>query len=114
MSGAVATLMWRSEALAPAIASRTSRISMSPVASVRVVPANRAGARVRDGPSARIDQEQGLAVLDGLSVVDQDAHDAPPDFGLDLVHQLHGLDDADGLAEIDLRVHLDVRIGVGR
>jgi hypothetical protein len=38
-----------------------------------------------------------LAVFDGLGVFDEDALDGTGDFGLDLVHHLHGLDDAYGL-----------------
>src|SRR5689334_2298756 len=44
------------------------------------------------------DQEQRLAVLDRLPVLHQDRLDGTRHVGLDLVQQLHGLDDAQGLA----------------
>jgi hypothetical protein len=40
--------------------------------------------------------KEGLAVLDGLAIFDKDAGDGAAHLGLDLVHDLHGLDDADG------------------
>src|ERR1051325_4321425 len=46
------------------------------------------------------DLEQRLAVLDGRAVVDQDRGDRAGDGGLDLVHQLHPLHDAQHLAQI--------------
>src|SRR5207247_11199971 len=51
------------------------------------------------GRSVRgIDQEQRLAVLDRVSVLDEDLHDPTARFRLDLVHQLHRFDDAEDLA----------------
>src|SRR5258706_324707 len=44
------------------------------------------------------DDEQGLAVFDGLAVLHQDCLDHARGVGLDLVHQLHRFDDADSLA----------------
>src|SRR5919106_4976208 len=48
-----------------------------------------------------VDEEQGLAVLHRLSALDQDSGDAPGHLGLDLVHELHRLDDAEDLALLD-------------
>ena len=48
-----------------------------------------------------------LAELDRLTVLAEDLDDRPGDVSLDLVHQLHGLDDAQGLAVSDLRARLD-------
>src|SRR5437762_879323 len=61
------------------------------------------------------DLEQRLAVLDRRAVVDEDRRDRPGDIGLDLVHQLHRLDDAKHMALVDLVVDRDVvrRVGVG-
>src|SRR5689334_22728768 len=66
--------------------------------------------------SSGLDLEQRLAVLDGRAVLDQDADDRARDVGLDLVHQLHRLDDAQHLALLDLvverRVRRRVRVGL--
>src|SRR6185436_13246061 len=60
------------------------------------------------------DLEQRLTVLDRGSVLDEDCDDRAGDLGLDLVHQLHRLHDAQHLAFLDLLVHRDVvrRIGI--
>src|SRR5262245_29461955 len=44
------------------------------------------------------DQEQRLAILHRLAVLDQDRLDRAGDVAFDLVQQLHRLDDAEGLA----------------
>src|SRR6478735_8900932 len=59
------------------------------------------------------DLEQRLAVLDRLSVLDEDLHDRAFDLRLDLVHQLHGLDDAEHLALLDARADVDEGRRVG-
>src|SRR4051794_2485597 len=61
-----------------------------------------------------IDQEEALAVLDRLPVLDQDRLERPGSVGFDLVQQLHGLDDAERLALGDRLAHLDERWGAGR
>src|SRR5690606_38075312 len=45
--------------------------------------------------SVRLYAEEDLPVLDGLAVVDEHLFDHPGRLRLDLVHQLHGLDDAE-------------------
>src|SRR5712692_611731 len=45
----------------------------------------------------RLQQEQGLAKLDGLGIVDEDLDDAAAELGVDLVHQLNGREDAEGV-----------------
>src|SRR3954467_11275560 len=60
---------------------------------------------------SRGDLEQRLTVLDRRAVVDENGDDRAGDVGLDLVHQLHRLDDAEHLALVDLLVDGDV---VGR
>ena len=47
---------------------------------------------------AEFDHEEGLVVFDGLGVLEENLHDAARDLALDFVKELHGLDDADGLA----------------
>src|SRR5215475_13042395 len=46
---------------------------------------------------SRNDLEQCLSVLDGCTVIDEDRGDRARDVGLDLVHELHRLHDAQDL-----------------
>src|ERR1700694_4224907 len=55
-----------------------------------------------------IDPEQNLAELDRLTVLDRDLSNHSGDLRLDLVHDLHRLDDADGLSRAHPVPHLDV------
>src|SRR3990172_6292071 len=57
------------------------------------------------------DEEKRLTVFDRLAVFDQDRLDHARGVGLDLVHQFHRLDDADGLTLFDRLSDLDERIG---
>src|SRR5215475_14181208 len=57
--------------------------------------------------SDRLDAEQRLPELHRLPVLDQDLGDLPRLVGLDLVHQLHRLNDAEDLALLHHRAHLD-------
>src|SRR3972149_3675956 len=50
---------------------------------------------------AGLHEEERLAALDGLGVLDEDLQDAARHLGLDLVHELHRLDDAEGLPLLD-------------
>src|SRR5881397_2578540 len=56
----------------------------------------------------RIHAEEGLSELDRLSVFHADFAHQPRDFGLDLVHDLHRLDDADDLPGGDPTPRLDI------
>src|SRR4051812_25632603 len=60
-----------------------------------------------DRPALR-DLEQRLTVLHGRAVLDEDRGDRAGDIGLDLVHQLHRLDDAEHGALVDLLAQRDV------
>src|SRR5215468_6944036 len=62
-------------------------------------------------PTASLDDEQRLTVFDGLAVLGQDLGDRAGHVGLDLVHDLHRLDDADRIAFLDLRADVDERLG---
>ena len=70
--------------------------------------------RIRDKKaekSERLNLEERLPEFDGLGVVDQDLGDDTAGLRLDLVHHLHGLDNADDRVGTDLGAHLDVRGG---
>src|ERR1035438_5539673 len=62
------------------------------------------------GALASFDDEQGLAEFDRFPVLAEDFADDPGRIGLDLVHDLHGFDDADRLAHLDGAADLDERI----
>src|SRR5213075_665277 len=59
------------------------------------------------------EDEERLAVLHRLAVLDEDRLDRARGVGVDLVHQLHRLDDADHVALLDLLPDLDECLGVG-
>src|SRR5574343_803655 len=63
--------------------------------------------------SALFDDEQRLSVFHGLAVFAQDTGHGARLVGLDLVEDLHGLDDADGLAFFDLAAHFHEGLGAG-
>src|SRR5436309_803614 len=65
-------------------------------------------------PVTLADHHQGFAVLDGLTVLDHDRLDHAVLVGLDLVHQLHRFDDADGLSRLDRISDLDEGLCAGR
>src|SRR5882724_8718581 len=66
--------------------------------------------------AALLDLEQLLAELDALAALDQHFEHGAGKFGLDLVHQLHGLDDAQRLTLFDRTAHGHevLRLGRGR
>ena len=68
---------------------------------------------VKQGRLARANFEDGLVVLDRLRVVDEDFDDLACDVGRDFVHDLHRLDDADGLAIVHARPFCDEGFGLG-
>src|SRR5207237_702393 len=55
--------------------------------------------------------EQVFAELDRLTVLFEDRLDHAGLVGLDLVHHLHGFDDADRIADSDGVAHIDERLG---
>lgn len=67
----------------------------------------------REGESTQVDQKQGLIVFDGLSVLHQDLDDGPLGVSLDLVHELHGFDNAQDLTGSDLLPFGNVGVGIG-
>src|SRR5262245_26665508 len=58
-----------------------------------------------------VDPEEHLPVLDGLRVLNENLLDDARVLGLDLVHDLHRLDDAEDLPLRDARTHRNVRLG---
>src|SRR5262249_2244912 len=63
--------------------------------------------------AARPDAKQWLAVFDGLAVLHEDANDFAASVGFNLVHQLHGFDDAESLAGIHDLAELYKGLGAG-
>gem|GEM_PF-5590123 len=58
--------------------------------------------------------EQYLVVLDRLAVFDEDVYDGARHFGFDLVHEFHGLDDAQDVTALDLVATVDESRRIGR
>src|SRR4029450_9879151 len=65
--------------------------------------------RVQGPREHRLEVEERLAELDGLPILDVDRADNALDLGLDLVHQLPRLEDAERLAGCDYVADLDER-----
>src|SRR6476619_2966081 len=71
---------------------RCTRSAISPRLAIRILSNG-----LSEGTSAKVrsaDHEQRLPELHRLAVLDQDRLDGPARVGLDLVHELHRLDDA--------------------
>src|SRR5271168_260851 len=109
-------------AISPRLAMSTL-LNISPLAPARGIHAPRhCGAAAQEPrvpalvPLGDPDVVQRLAVLDDLAVRGEDFHDLALPLGLDLVHDLHGLDDAEDGVFLDLVAHLDEvgRVGAGR
>src|SRR5262245_42123034 len=68
-----------------------------------------------NSPGARLlDDEERLAEFDRICVLDQDFSDAPSAVGGDLVHGLHGFDDAQSLAGLDGITYFYKGLAIGR
>src|SRR5258706_6269034 len=63
--------------------------------------------------STRLDREELLSELDGLAVLRVDRHDRAALVRLDLVHELHRLDDAERLSLLDVVAELCEGLGLG-
>src|SRR5579883_1764241 len=88
------------------------------------MPSSRQARRMRRAISPRLamttfssmawrlfDYEERLADLDRIAVARHDGGDPARAIGLDLIHHLHGLDDAEHLADLHLIADLDERLG---
>src|SRR5512139_351279 len=87
---------------------RMIRTAISPRFAIRILR------NMGSAPSGRVDLEEGLPELDGLAVLGEDRPDRAALLGLDLVHQLHRLDDAEHLSLAHPVADLDVGAGIGR
>src|SRR6476469_8505103 len=85
---------------------RITRTAISPRFAIRT-RLNTASEGVQGPREHRLEVEERLAELDGLSILDVDRADNAFDLGLDLVHQLHRLEDAERLARRDGVADLD-------
>src|ERR1700676_2665346 len=92
-----------------------------------LIPSSRQARRMRSAISPRLamttfsiiwsplfDDEQRLAELDRLPVLGEYRGDASRLVRFDLVHHLHGLDDAENLTDLDFRADFDERLCAGR
>src|SRR5512134_493960 len=89
-----------------------------------LMPSSRQARRMRSAISPRLamtilssirqpslDREQGLAELDRFAVFREHGDDLAGPLALDLVHHLHGLDDAEHLSDPDFLADFDERLG---
>src|SRR6185437_14540332 len=96
---------------------RRMRSAISPRLAIRIFSSmgmdlQRGAARLQ-GEACLLDDEQRLIELDRLAVLDQNSLDPAGPLGLDLVHHLHGLDDAQDLSDLDFIAHLHEGLGAG-
>src|SRR6185295_20095301 len=87
------------------------------------MPNSRQARRIRRAISPRLamttfssmatlfDYKQGLTELDRVAIARHDRGHPSGLVGLDLVHHLHGLDDAEHVARLDLAAELHERLG---
>src|SRR5438067_8242754 len=87
-------------------AARMMRSAISPRLAIRM--------RWNMAASRGLEAEEGLAVLHRAAVLAQHFEQAARQLGLDLVHQLHRLDDAEHLALLHHRAHVDEGRALGR
>src|SRR3981081_4673311 len=90
------------------------------------MPSSRQARRIRRAISPRLamttfssmatlfDYEQGLTELNGVAIARHDGGHPAGLVGLDLVHHLHGFDDAQHLSHLDLVTDLDERLRTWR
>src|SRR6185312_6784798 len=92
-----------------------------------LIPSSRQARRMRRAISPRLamttfssmtrrlfDDEEGLAEFDRIAVAGHDGGDPARAIRLDLIHHLHGLDDAEHLAHFHLIADFHERLGARR
>src|SRR6476660_7992221 len=91
---------WTTTVLMPSSRhARWIRSAISPRLAIRILSNSLSGlATAMPAPVPLFDDEQRLSVLDGLAVLGEDRLDRAARVGLDFVHQLHRLDDAQRVA----------------
>src|SRR3954471_14824392 len=101
---------WTATVLIPSSrAARMTRSAISPRLAMRIFE------NINPPPaSCGLEAEQRFSVLDRAPVLDEDLYEASRFLRLDLVHQLHRLDDAEDLPLLHQRAHLHERRVVGR
>src|SRR3954468_5002539 len=87
-------------------AARMMRSAISPRFAMRIRWNKRCLRPGRWGLLRRLEAEEGLAVFDRAAVLDEHLHQPAGLLGLDLVHQLHRLDDAEHLPLLDHGAHV--------
>src|SRR5512136_491024 len=93
-----------------------TRSAISPRLAIRTFLNIASGGGAAVAGSRGPDGEERVPVLDRLPVLGVDLHNLARHLGLDLVHQLHGLDDAEHLSHFDPVADVDERraVRVGR
>src|SRR6185312_10224186 len=100
-SASVSTVLWTATVWRPSSRhARITRSAISPRFAMRTFWSFFFS--LAKGRSALADAEERIAVLDRLAVRRDDLDDRAGDLGLDLVHELHRLDDAEHRAGTDL------------
>src|SRR5688500_16083316 len=89
---------------------RCTRSAISPRLAIRILSKSFSGAAA----TPLTQDEQRLSELHRLTVLDQDRLDDAGGVGLDLVHELHRLDDAERVALLNRIPDLDERLRAGR
>src|SRR5262249_61626913 len=74
----------------------------------------RSGRRPLPRMGASADDDKRLTILDGLTVLDEDRLYVAGLVGLDLVHKLHRLDDAERVTDLDRVADFHERLGARR
>src|SRR4051812_43408748 len=103
MASASAVEWTATVAMPSSFAARRMRNAISPRLAIRIL-----------SNIGLLDDDQGLAVLDRRPVLDEDRRDGAGARSRDFVERLHGLDEEDLVARLDLRPDFHEGLRVGR